>query len=560
MPLKEEFDRSFLPYAVVIGNALTFFTAPLDFLLVGWDLVFFLWRATFLPLSLILLLLVRKNKFNSPYTYELPIYFLTVQPISYLSGFSLSTGHLISPYANALPLIALILAIMPLTHRTFFGISLMSVAIFVITNLVFPDVPNRIRPGFVVSPETYLGFIAPFFLLATLSHIIQHRLRLSRYDLMVKLRTALETQDQIIRDQGRKLADAEVAASMASLASRVAHDIRSPLTVLNVLAGEIGESRHENVSLLLAATNRIKDIADSLLLEFRNRKLRTPTPSETSEPAANLVSALIEELLSEKRVEFRARGELNLEFITNHEGLALFSKVPESEFKAILSNLINNAAEASRSPFTIRVVLRVLTGQWYLDICDSGTGIPPDILRQLGTSPGITFGKENGSGLGLYQARLTIEKWGGTVNIDSNIGKGTTVTLCLPTSSRPNWFTNSLDLAGISEIIVIDDDPSIHLLYRQKLNSPKYSLNSYLTAREALESIKLTNVNQTRILLDYDLRSSEINGLELVQKLGLESRAILVTSRYRDIAVIEHATRLGIKLMPKPLLQLGILT
>jgi signal transduction histidine kinase len=78
-------------------------------------------------------------------------------------------------------------------------------------------------------------------------------------------------------------------------------------------------------------------------------------------------------------------------------------------------------------------ILVVLEKNDVVRVEDNGRGIPSEILENLGKK-GATFGKEGGSGLGIYGAKKYIEKMGGKLEIKSRLGDGTMVMIILPRS------------------------------------------------------------------------------------------------------------------------------
>ena len=78
--------------------------------------------------------------------------------------------------------------------------------------------------------------------------------------------------------------------------------------------------------------------------------------------------------------------------------------------------------------------------------------------------------KITGSGLGLYHARMAVESWGGKLLIRSQQGKGTSVGISIPETVAPSWFVPFLQVpARGTRVVVLDDDPSIHNLWEERL-------------------------------------------------------------------------------------------
>lgn len=98
----------------------------------------------------------------------------------------------------------------------------------------------------------------------------------------------------------------------------------------------------------------------------------------------------------------------------------------------MLVNLLENARNAEAR----RVTLTIADGGRRLTVADDGRGIAPDLLPRVFEPTFSTT--SSGSGLGLAIARRLVESWGGTIALESEAGRGTTVTLTLqPVPGRP---------------------------------------------------------------------------------------------------------------------------
>jgi len=102
----------------------------------------------------------------------------------------------------------------------------------------------------------------------------------------------------------------------------------------------------------------------------------------------------------------------------------------DESLKQLYLNLILNALEAMPQGGHLAVRLAEQSGRIEIGIADDGAGIPAATLKRLG-SPFFTT-KAGGSGLGLFLARRLVESAGGELRLQSEAGRGTTVTVRLP--------------------------------------------------------------------------------------------------------------------------------
>jgi signal transduction histidine kinase len=150
--------------------------------------------------------------------------------------------------------------------------------------------------------------------------------------------------------------------------------------------------------------------------------------SKNSKPKTGLLFESIVDVVSEKRLFFGEKAEISwLPQVENDK----FEIDNPAEFQRVVSNLINNAIEAATERPRVVVAYFETDNRPSLSISDNGNGIPADVLGKLGESE-ISIGKTgvgSGSGLGLFHAFTTIRNMGGTLSIESQVGKGTTVTI-----------------------------------------------------------------------------------------------------------------------------------
>lgn len=224
-------------------------------------------------------------------------------------------------------------------------------------------------------------------------------------------------------DQLKVSSQLELAAAKHEIAQRLAHDIRSPVTALNlgmqVLPTELGEHR----SIILEACRRIEAIASDLLVD-------SVSSPGTGPVFQNIDQEEIESLIREKRYQFAAQ-QIEFAMTLRMEEHAVSTDVPRHDLLRALSNLLNNAAEASSANST--VYLEIFSSDHFMNfrVTDSGIGIPEHLLAKLGSEK-FTTKPNGGVGIGLYHLRKQFEAVGGELDIKSKVGVGTQVTLKVP--------------------------------------------------------------------------------------------------------------------------------
>jgi signal transduction histidine kinase len=98
----------------------------------------------------------------------------------------------------------------------------------------------------------------------------------------------------------------------------------------------------------------------------------------------------------------------------------------------VLMNLILNAVQAMKGGGVLTIRTRIDEGLCLIEIKDTGCGIPGSVLPKIFDPFFTTKGEGEGTGLGLSVSLGIVERHGGKILVESEVGKGTTFTLCLP--------------------------------------------------------------------------------------------------------------------------------
>ncbi len=257
-------------------------------------------------------------------------------------------------------------------------------------------------------------------------------LRLRELTSRLQLQAEVKSRDQIIKEKTEEAIALQLEVRenqiFSDVAKRVSHDIRSPMSALNMVIGAIRGIPQEQRSLLLEVSSRVNDIANDLLRMARSGSQRGGDSLTMSADLKTIVHA-IQEIVAEIRAYSAGRS---IEIVWTEPSMPqnFVISVEPPKLKRILANLINNAIEAMPDGGSIELRASDEGEQFVIEIADNGIGIPEEILPSL-MSEGFSFGKENGNGLGLYMAKKDIEGWRGQLRISSQYEKGTTVQIYL---------------------------------------------------------------------------------------------------------------------------------
>lgn len=187
----------------------------------------------------------------------------------------------------------------------------------------------------------------------------------------------------------------EVFAAKHLITMQVAHDIKSPVTAINVASENIELNPQVAQEILNTSVERLNSITDSLL------------PGYNKPEIFNIVES-ISNTIKEK--------EFPIDF---QEQSSFYINANKTDFERVISNILNNAHEAKPINNKIRIKIKNTAKEIYIIVLDTGPGIPKKVLNNLGEI-GNTFGKKTGSGLGLSHMVSFIRENGGKFKINSD--------------------------------------------------------------------------------------------------------------------------------------------
>jgi signal transduction histidine kinase len=230
--------------------------------------------------------------------------------------------------------------------------------------------------------------------------------------------------EESLRKAFHVLNDKQIAErELYQLAVQTAHDIRSPVVALQVVTEDFQEVTEHSKKIIRDATARINDIANNLLTKYKNEH-------KEEQITVAVMLPLIVNILEEKKLQFRNR-QIEWQLMAKEGVEDSCCRINVQKFKCMLSNLVNNAAEAIYGAGSISINV-LMNGEYLrIDIIDTGCGIPDEIIAKIGAA-GFSYGKEVGLGLGVAAAINYIKDWNGFYNIKSQIGEGTTFVIELP--------------------------------------------------------------------------------------------------------------------------------
>ncbi len=331
--------------------------------------------------------------------------------------------------------------------------------------------------------------------------------------------------------------------AIGQLASGVAHDMNNVLAVVQTCAGtlkdEVQEPLHKaDAEQILLVTQRAKDLIHTLLSFSRKSPARNERfdAVEMVHEAMSLVHRLLPAMV---KLDLRVP-----EAATRLEG-------DRSQLQQTLINLSLNARDAMPRGGTLRVTVTANERRLTFQVADTGEGMTKDV-RQRAFEPFFTTKQRGaGTGLGLSMAYTTLRAHGGDIRLESEPGRGTTVTAWLPLESGlpdADGVTPLPRSRGIA--VVVDDDEAPRKVLSRFLKKLGYTVH---LASSGEEAVTLLRGGLHPSLVVCDLVLPGLDGAETVmQLLALEPAiSVVMTSGFFDEG--QSVTALGVAgLLRKP--------
>lgn len=228
-----------------------------------------------------------------------------------------------------------------------------------------------------------------------------------------------------------QIRNSEKLASIGKLAAGVAHEVNNPLGgILNCLynlrrKNLSPEREQEYLSSMEDGLRRVQKIVRQLL-DFSQQQ--APALSATD------INAVVDQVLV---LTHHALVANNVELVKHLSPDLPSLMVDRHMMEQVLVNLLLNAAQAIKGGGVITIRTRMLEDVCALEVEDTGCGIPSSVLPHIFDPFFTTKGTGEGTGLGLSVSLGIIERHGGRILVDSEVGKGTVFTVCLPVVQDP---------------------------------------------------------------------------------------------------------------------------
>ena len=241
---------------------------------------------------------------------------------------------------------------------------------------------------------------------------------------------AIETRERQLEQATRQhMGRSEKLASIGRLAAGIAHEINNPLTGVLTFTHLMRDSALENdedredLDLIIHETQRVADIVRGLL-DFARERPAARQPLDVNDVIRRIVR-LVENQKEMRSIHIEQRYGDNLPEILGDA----------NQLQQLLLNLFLNAAGAMPDGGSLTITTGRDGDQVAISVADTGCGIAPENLDKIFDPFFTTKPVGQGTGLGLSVSYGIVEQHGGKIEVESQIGLGSTFTIRLPASS-----------------------------------------------------------------------------------------------------------------------------
>jgi signal transduction histidine kinase len=330
---------------------------------------------------------------------------------------------------------------------------------------------------------------------ARLSHLTIQQQNATLEDSVRGRTIELERALADLKNSQLQVVQQERLAALGTMAGGIAHDFNNSLSVImgfgelllhEVEQGLTGENALVSITTILTAAG------DASRIVHRLREFYRPEEAEDHRLPVDL-NALVRDAiaLTQPRWQTDATADGRMIKIVEDRGEITQVEGDPAELREVLTNLIFNAVDALPQGGTITLSTRSEGEGIALSVTDSGTGMSEEVRRRC-LEPFFTTKGKHGTGLGLSMVYGIIHRHGGTIEIESEQGKGTTFTLRLPmTSAASEAAADPKTWATIpSRVLVVDDQPILCQLVCEHLRADLHTVETALSGSEALEKFR----------------------------------------------------------------------
>jgi signal transduction histidine kinase len=320
------------------------------------------------------------------------------------------------------------------------------------------------------------------------------------------------TQAQLVRG--------ETLRAMGQLSSGMAHHLNNLFAVIlgrvELLMGKVQE---QSVRRSLDIIQRTAQDGAEVVRRVQRFSRVQPVSDAVAVDLNQLVHEVVELTRPRWQDEAQLRGSrIEVAVEAGAVGAAAGEPAPLRE---VLMNLLLNAADSITQAGKITLRTWMKDDRVYCSVTDTGSGMPEEVRRRA-LEPFFTTKGPKATGLGLSVAYGTVQRYGGTLTMESNEGQGTSVEVSLPTALAAASVTTTSTAARREpvvplRILVIDDELQVRATLAEMLEEQGHSVTQAPGGREGLSYLQ-SNPELVDVVIS-DLGMPDMNGWDVAKSI-----------------------------------------
>lgn len=356
-----------------------------------------------------------------------------------------------------------------------------------------------------------------------------------------------------------ELVESGIERGRTETARRAAEELRPPVAALSLILQRLPDLNADSIEAAQGALTKIRAVTTDLLRAAGDPEI-TPSLGENA-PVSEPLLAILERVLHQKRQALRDQPRVHIESGTIPRFPGPFVKVDPVAFARVISDLLDNAVGALiASEGRVRVDLVEFPQKGFVElrISDDGVGIPQEVISSLGIKR-TSLGRR--PGLGLYHAFHRIKEWGGHLSLARRPDRGSVCSVRIPLASTPSWFYSGFRILSGARVLVLEKEPETLNVWSNYASLASVGLTFTLAHRGVDFDALVREGRDTRpdlCFVDQELGDELVNGLDLIDANRVAGRSVLVTSEFENRALRKRAERLGVRVLPKELVEAAI--
>ena len=367
----------------------------------------------------------------------------------------------------------------------------------------------------------------------------------------------LEQANRKLKDYEEKAAKAMKESRMKSLfLANMSHEIRTPLNAIEgfsriMVETDSPEERLGYMEIIESNNSRLMSLVNEILDLSR---------VESGEIVVKKSPTDLDKLMSSIKQLFKFRCPETVNLVINTPGIPVVMNTDENRLTQVFSNLISNALKHTpKGEITFGYRMKDEGQNIEFFVNDTGSGIAADFIHHIfDVYASKDAESQKGYGLGLALCKIIVEKMGGHIGVESELGKGSSFTFELPfhgtfggiaTSNRSNptnmrtlRVDGNIDERNMKTVLVAEDEESNYELVRIVLQK-RYRL---LRAHNGIEAVTMNEEEKPDLIL-MDIRMPEMDGLDATRiiKEVDQSTPVIALSAYAFEENIREAKEAG---------------